>query len=198
MRQPDITRQKILKQSGQLFNTRGYKATSLRDITTASGLTKGAIYKHFGSKDGLEEETLLHLSRQMFDLVRGRIKEQKTAGAKLRGLFRFFETYISKPPFQGGCPLLNVAIESDDAHPRLRQQAVMALDVLYGSICTILNNGIKHGQLKSGIDVGHLSTVVIASLEGAIMMSKLRGNDSDIKRVVHHLEEIIDGIEIMK
>ena len=74
----------------------------------------------------------------------------------------------------------------------------MALDVLYGSICTILNNGIKHGQLKSGIDVGHLSTVVIASLEGAIMMSKLRGNDSDIKRVVYHLEEIIDGIEIMK
>ena len=138
MRNPEITKERILKQSGQLFNTQGYKATSLRDITDATGFTKGAIYRHFNSKDELEMETLSHLSNQMFELVRGRIKEAKTAGAKLRSIFNFFETYISKPPIKGGCPLMNVAIEADDAHPQLRKRAVSIMNILHDSIDTIL------------------------------------------------------------
>lgn len=196
MRNPAITKEKILKQSGQLFNTQGYKATSLRDITNATGYTKGAIYKHFTSKDELEIETLTHLSHQMFDLVRNRIKAQKTAGAKLRSILSYFETYISKPPLKGGCPLMNVAIEADDANPKLRQRAVQILDMLRDSIVIILQNGIKYQQIKEGIDVHHISTVIIASLEGAIMMSKLRGDDEDIKRVTNHLDQLIMEIEI--
>ena len=197
MRNPEITKEKILKQSGQLFNTQGYKATSLRDITDATGYTKGAIYRHFSNKDELEIETLTHLSHQMFDLVRGRIKEQKTAGAKLRSILNYFETYISKPPLKGGCPLMNVAIEADDAHPQLRKRAVLILDMLRDSIITILNNGIKYGQIKKDIDVHYFSTLIIAALEGAIMMSKLRGNDDDIKRVTNHLDKLINEIEII-
>ncbi len=195
MRNPEVTKEKILRQSGQLFNTQGYKATSLRDITEATGFTKGAIYRHFSSKDELEMETLSHLSNQMFELVRRRIKEAQTAGAKLRSIFNFFETYISKPPIKGGCPLMNVAIEADDAHPQLRKRAVFILDMLRDSVITILNNGIRYGQIKNDIDAPHYATVIIASLEGAIMMSKLRGNDDDINRVTHHLEKLIQEIE---
>ena len=196
MRSPEVTKERILKQSGQLFNTQGYKATSLRDITEATGFTKGAIYRHFSNKDELEIETLTHLSHQMFNLVRNRIKEQKTAGAKLRSIFHYFEPYISKPPLKGGCPLMNVAIEADDAHPVLRERAVLILDMLRDSVITILNNGTRYGQINQAVDVQYYSTVVIASLEGAIMMSKLRGNDDDIKRVIAHLNQFIEEIEI--
>jgi AcrR family transcriptional regulator len=196
MRNPEVTKEKILKQSGQLFNTQGYKATSLRDITEATGFTKGAIYRHFSSKDELEMETLSHLSNHMFELVRGRIKEAKTAGAKLRSIFNFFETYISKPPIKGGCPLMNVAIEADDAHPQLRKRAVSIMNMLHDSIDIILSNGIRYGQIKKDIDRTHYATVIIASLEGAIMMSKLRGNDDDIKRMTSHLDQLIRQIEI--
>ncbi|MBX2943520.1 MAG: TetR/AcrR family transcriptional regulator [Cyclobacteriaceae bacterium] len=196
MRNPEITRENILKQSGQLFNTVGYKATSLKHITDATGYTKGAIYRHFKSKDELEIETLSHLSFQMFALMKARIKAQKTAGDKLRAIFNYFETYISKPPLKGGCPLLNVAIEADDAHPHLRKRAIMILDVLRDSIDAILSNGVKHGQIKMGIDKAYYATVIIATLEGAIMMSKLKGDNKDIVRVVIHLEKLIEGIEL--
>ena len=56
MRSPEVTRERILRQSGKLFNTQGYKATSLSDITEASGLTKGAIYQHFENKEKLDGE----------------------------------------------------------------------------------------------------------------------------------------------
>ena len=196
MRNPDLTKEKILKKSGILFNTQGYKSTSISDITDATGFTKGAIYRHFKSKEELEKESLFHLSTVMFDTLGQVIKEKKTAGAKLRAVFKYFESYISNPPLKGGCPLLNAAIESDDAHPFLRKEAVKVLNVLHNSLVTILGNGIRFNQLKSGIDKEYLATVIIASLEGAIMMSKLRGNSDDIKRVIRHLDQQVNEIEL--
>jgi TetR/AcrR family transcriptional regulator, transcriptional repressor for nem operon len=196
MRTPEITKEKILKHSGRLFNTQGYKATSLSDITTSTGLTKGAIYRHFKNKEVLEGETLMHLSQIMFTNVKARIKSKTTAPAKLRAIFHYFESYISHPPVTGGCPLMNAAIESDDTDPLLRRKAIFILDILRDSVVTILNNGIRHHQLKPGINKEYYSTVIIASLEGAIMMSKLRGNNNDIRRVVQHLERTVTEIEV--
>jgi TetR/AcrR family transcriptional regulator, transcriptional repressor for nem operon len=196
MRNPELTREKILKKSGLLFNTQGYKSTSISDITTATGFTKGAIYRHFKSKEELEKETLFYLSSVMFEKLRGSIKDAPTASEKLKTIFRFFESYITTPPIKGGCPLMNVAIEADDAHPTLRKGAVRILDILRDSLITVLANGIRHGQIKADIDKEYYATIVIASLEGAIMMSKLRGNNDDIRRVLIHLELQMKEIEL--
>ena len=196
MRNPEVTKETILKKSGVLFNTQGYKATSISNITDATGLTKGAIYRHFTSKDALEIETLTHLSGIMNEKLRQRIKDQPTAGKKLRAVINFFESYISDPPVQGGCPLLNAAVEADDAHPDLRKTAMTILNGLRSSLISILEKGIYYKQLKKGIDKDMHATLIIASLEGAIMMSKLSGNDDDIKRVIRHLDKQISDIEI--
>jgi TetR/AcrR family transcriptional regulator, transcriptional repressor for nem operon len=196
MRNPELTREKILKKSGLLFNTRGYKSTSISDITTATGFTKGAIYRHFKSKEELEKETLFHLSSLMFEKLRECIKEKKNAREKLRAIFGYFESYVTDPPVKGGCPLMNVAIEADDAHPILRKGAVKMLDILRDSLITVLDNGIRHGQINPHIDKEYYATFVIASLEGAIMMSKLRGNNDDIRRVLSHLEKEMKTIEL--
>ncbi len=185
-----------MRKSGVLFNTQGYKATSISDITSATGYTKGAIYRHFKNKSNLEKETLFHLSTLMFEKLRGMIKSANSAGDKLRAIFKYFEGYLSNPEVKGGCPLMNVAIESDDAHPVLRREAVKVLDILRDSVILILKNGIKYGQIKRDIDLQYFATVVIASLEGAIMMSKLRGDNDDIKRIKLHLERQLKEIEI--
>jgi TetR/AcrR family transcriptional regulator, transcriptional repressor for nem operon len=196
MRNPELTREKILKKSGLLFNTQGYKSTSISDITSATGFTKGAIYRHFKSKEELEKETLFHLSSVMFEKLRERIKAASTASEKLTAIFGYFESYVTNPPVKGGCPLMNVAIEADDAHPILRKGAVKILDILRDSLVTVLDNGIRYGQIKPDTDKEYYATLVIASLEGAIMMSKLRGNDNDIKRVLMHLEKLMKEIEL--
>ena len=141
-------------------------------------------------------ETLLHLSTLMFEKLRERIKEEVTAGNKLRAVFRYFETYITNPPLKGGCPLMNVAIEVDDSNPPLRKAAFKILNTLRESIVTMLSNGIRYKQIKPGIDKEFYATLIIASLEGAIMMSKLSSNSDDIKRVTRHLEVQLQEIEL--
>ena len=196
MRNPEATKETILKKSGVLFNTQGYKSTSISEITDATGFTKGAIYRHFESKDALEIETLNYLSSLMFQKLRERIKEKATAGDKLRSIFHFFESYTSNPPLKGGCPLLNAAVEADDSNPALRRAALKILNGLREAIVVMLETGIKYKQIKPGIDNEQYATLIIASLEGAIMMSKLSENDDDIKRMVKHLNKQVAEIEL--
>jgi len=196
MRNREETMGIILKHAGGLFNSQGYKATSIGHITAASGFTKGAIYRHFKSKDKLEEEALGYLEAVMFEHMTKRIKAEKTAGDKLRSVVNFFETYISKPPIKDGCPLLNAAIEADDSSPQLRKKANSILEVLKNSICHILTRGIEYGQIKKTVDKNYFATVMIAGLEGGIMMSKLMRNDKDIRMVIKHLEGLIREIEV--
>jgi TetR/AcrR family transcriptional repressor of nem operon len=195
MRNPDETKGTILHHAGSLFNLQGYKATSISDITEATGYTKGAIYRHFKNKEKLEEQSLVYLTEIMFEKLRIQIKEYETASDKLKAIIYFFESYVTKPPIKGGCPLLNVAIEADDNSPHLRKRAHTILNVLKESIIVILDNGIKFGQLKKDIDKEYYATVIIASLEGAIMMSKLSRTNHDIGMVIRHLEATIKTIQ---
>lgn len=195
MRDPEVTIERILEKSGALFNTQGYKATSLSEITDATGLTKGAIYRHFKSKEDLEKKALYYLSSRLYEKLRTAIKAQPTAGKKLHAMFAFFNSYITNPPIDGGCPLMNAAVEADDSHPILRQGALRILNDLQTSIVTVLDNGIKHGQIKPDIDKNYYATVIFASLEGSIMMSKLRGNNDDIRTVISHLDKLVREIE---
>lgn len=195
MRNPIETKSAILQHAANLFNVQGYKATSISHITDSTGFTKGAIYRHFKNKEKLEEQSLVYLMGVMFEKLRSQIKKQNNAVDKLKGVIRFFESYISKSPIAGGCPLLNVAIEADDHSPHLRKKAYSILEILKESIVTILSNGIKFGQIKRNIDKEYYATVIIASLEGAIMMSRLSKTDRDIRLVIAHLEKLIEEIK---
>lgn len=52
---PERTREKILDVSFQLFAKKGYEKTSIQDIVNALGMSKGAIYHHFSSKEEILE-----------------------------------------------------------------------------------------------------------------------------------------------
>ena len=53
------TRAEILDHAGRLFRLRGYAGTNIDDIMLAAGLTRGAFYAHFKSKDALFTEAVI-------------------------------------------------------------------------------------------------------------------------------------------
>lgn len=188
MRHPEITKNNVLKEATQLFNTKGYKSTSLSDITDATGYTKGAIYRHFENKDALEIEAFENMMATVFSIMNDKIKSKDNTKDKLFSILNIFQNYVTHPYIKGGCPLLNVAIEVDDTSYPLKQKAQNALSILRVSIIKIIENGKKHHQVKDTVDHNIFATILIASLEGGIMMSKLQNDNIDITTVVAHLK----------
>ena len=191
MRDPEQTKNTILLESANLFNTQGYKATSISDITKATGFTKGAIYRHFESKADLEKHALQQLSTMMFDRLGASIKAAPDFEQKFEAIFSFFEQYMESPFYEGGCPLMNAAVEVDDGLPELRTEARNILQQLKTSVRTLVINGIENGQVRSNIDTEAFVHIVIGSLEGGIMMSKLEGKRSPIQFIVAHLRTLV-------
>jgi AcrR family transcriptional regulator len=196
MRNAEMTKQTILRESANLFNTQGYKATSISDITKATGFTKGAIYRHFNSKQDLERLALQKLSTVMFSEIATAVREAPNFKQKFEAIFDFFENYMQTPLYEGGCPLMNAAVEADDSNPILRQQALAMLGELKTSVTKLLENGIKNQQVKPDIDVAFYSTIFIATLEGGIMMSKLEQTPQAISRTVQHLRNLIHTLSL--
>jgi TetR/AcrR family transcriptional regulator, transcriptional repressor for nem operon len=194
MRNAKTTKDLILKESANLFNTQGYKATSISDITKATGLTKGAIYRHFESKSDLEQQALRSLRNLMFTELGHNIQVAPTFQLKMDATFAFFEKYMHTPLYEGGCPLMNAAIEADDTNTVLRQEAFNILVQLKDSLHTLLTNGIKNGQVQPDTDAKFYTTIFIATLEGGIMMSKLERNTDAISKTISHLRKLVKEI----
>ncbi len=56
------TKEKILKTSLKLFSTKGFKATTVRDIAGAMGVKQSALYNHFKNKDEILETLISNLT----------------------------------------------------------------------------------------------------------------------------------------
>jgi TetR/AcrR family transcriptional regulator, transcriptional repressor for nem operon len=191
MSKAEATRTLILKQAAELFNQQGYAGSSIADIMQATGLQKGGIYNHFSSKDELALAAFDFAIACMAERYAAALKHQRHARDRLKAVIAVVSRSADDPAIAGGCPLLNTAIESDDAHPALRRHAQKAMDAWRGMIHKIVNLGIKKGEIVA-IDADEAATVLIAMLEGGIMMSKLYDDLVHIHRVVNYLHQWVD------
>ena len=67
--QGDATRLALIAAARELFGERGYAATSLDDVAAQAGVTKGALYHHFGSKSSLFQEIYEQVMHEVSDRV---------------------------------------------------------------------------------------------------------------------------------
>lgn len=196
MRNPLETRDRIISHAMALFNQKGYRATSLSDITKAMGMTKGAIYGNFVNKEEVAMASFDYAVNKVIDDLSRDIKAQPTAPLKLKAILDYYEKYIVKPPIKGGCPIINTSIEADDDHPNLRLRVVNSITRIRDSLKKIIARGIKEGQLKEGIDVDLYATMFYATVEGAIVMARVEGDLKSYHTIKKGLEMQIDALTI--
>ena len=188
------TRERIIEQATAVFNCKGYAGASMSDIMEATGLNKGGIYNHFESKDALALASFEYAVEVLFTRISDLVDAEKHAADKLLAILRAFARNLKDAPFAGGCPLLNTAVESDDAHPELRERVRVALGGLQQRIRKIARQGIDAGQIKPGVDADGLASVFVATLEGAVMLSNLYKKPVHMDRAVEHLREYVETV----
>lgn len=185
------TKARIIKQAAALFNQQGYAGSSMSDIMRVTGLQKGGIYNHFRSKDELALEAFDFAVNRVQSEFMGALKGKRHAVERLIAILSVYECMFDEPPVQGGCPILNTAVESDDAHPALREQAQLAMDAWRILLQRIVDKGIMRGELHSTVDADTVATILIATIEGAVMLSKLYGDASHLERALNFLKTYV-------
>jgi AcrR family transcriptional regulator len=192
------TRQRVIEAAAPVFNQRGYWGSSLRDVMSATGLEKGGIYNHFRSKDELAAAAFEHNVDHIASLLRDALAAAgRGAVPRLRAVLEVYRGFASSPPFAGGCPILNAAVEVDDTHASLRSQVQVAMRRLReDTLVRILARGVERGELVASVDPDAVATVFVATIEGALMLSQLYGDPSYVEVATAHLDEFISSLEV--
>ncbi|EDP74644.1 transcriptional regulator (TetR/AcrR family) protein [Hydrogenivirga sp. 128-5-R1-1] len=92
------TRDLILDEALKLFSEKGIKETTVRDIAKAVGITEGAIYRHFDSKDQIVYELFERYSSQLYELIEKALKKAKGREEQFKGVVMAFLDFAFKKP----------------------------------------------------------------------------------------------------
>jgi AcrR family transcriptional regulator len=189
------TKQRVIAQAAQYLNQRGYFSTAISEIMEVTGLQKGGIYNHFQSK----EDLALQAFDYAFEVVSRRfaeaLKGKENAIDRLLAIVEYFRGYGEDSPMPGGCPIMNCAIEGDDAHPALRDRARGAMDRMRGTFIRIIAKGISRGEIRADINPDATTTFMVSTLEGAVMLSNLYKDPVHLHRVLDYLAAHIQSLK---
>ncbi|MGJ1402822.1 TetR/AcrR family transcriptional regulator [Sphingobacterium siyangense] len=192
MSKAEQTRQYIIEKTAPIFNKKGYFATSLSDITTATGLTKGSIYGNFKDKDDLATHVYTYQSRKISEAVNQQIIQQKTSLKKLLSFLDFYKDNFKNIAASGGCPMMNAAVEADDSLSFLTPKVRRSFDLWRHRLILILEEGVASGEFKQHISAENYAITFMAMVEGGILLSKISGRGKDLAIVLDKMKEMVD------
>ena len=188
------TRQRIVEMAAPVFNRQGYIGASMRDLINATGLEKGGIYNHFGSKEQLALEAYDFAMSQVTAALQRSQENSRDGVERLQKMIRGFASSARKPVIEGGCPIMNTAIEADDTHPELRDRARVSMTLWHRLIGRIVKDGVAAGELVPGTDPYALAALITGSLEGGLMLCGLYDDPVYVDRIVDHLSAHVDTL----
>ena len=101
---PDLTtptrRGELLRIAAELFATKGFKNTTVRDIAEASGILSGSLYHHFDSKESMIDEVLSTFQEELFGKYDEILAGDEDARAKLERAVRVSFEAIDQHPHE--------------------------------------------------------------------------------------------------
>lgn len=191
MQKGEQTRREIIRKAAPIFNQKGFDGAALSDLMRATGLEKGGIYRHFSSKEALAAEAFDYAWRETLD---ARIHDLDTISNTVDRLKQLVANFVERRGIiPGGCPLLNTAIDTDDGNSVLRERARKALRGWRSYVISIVRAGIKAREIRPRVDAKKVATLIISSLEGAIMVYRLERTEEALRAVQTHLEAYLEA-----
>ena len=190
------TRQFIVETTSGIFNKKGYAGTSLSDLTEATGLTKGSIYGNFKNKEEVAVAAFEYNSARVRKLIVGQIEKAPTYYEKLMVYAKVYHSFNSASFPDGGCPILNTAVDADDTNPLLKNKAAQVVLRWKKNIEELISAGVVAGEFKTGIDTEKIALSMIALIEGGIMIAKVTGKPVYLDEVLKTVNALVTEFKV--
>jgi TetR/AcrR family transcriptional regulator, transcriptional repressor for nem operon len=178
-----------------VIRAQGYSATTVDDICRAAGLTKGAFFHHFRSKEELAVAAAAHFSA-MAESLFGTAPYRALADPldRLLGYIDFRGAIIEGPLPQFTCLLGTMVQEAYETHPAIRQ----ACETYIGVHAAGLAKDIEAAKALYAPDATwsaeSLALYTQAVLQGAFVLAKAKHGPEIARECVSHLRRYIESL----
>src|SRR6266568_3094979 len=184
------TRDQILDAAGRLIHLQGYHCTSLDDVLRESGVGKGNFYYYFKSKEDLGYAIIDRVMRGFIERTLEPVFSDPL-GDPVAQIHMFLDRVLENQRQRncvGGCPIGNLASELSDVHEGFRRRLAEIFVQWRETLARTLRRGQAAARLSADCDPDGLAHFLVASLEGAILMSKMTKDITVMEQCVDELK----------
>jgi TetR/AcrR family transcriptional repressor of nem operon len=194
LRDPERTRERLLQAAFREVYRSGFQGAGLDTILAATGVTKGALYYHFGSKEALGyaivEEIVAALPRDKW------LRPLQEGKDPIDALIDIVQATSVRPKdVQGGCPLANLAQEMSLLDEQFRRRLEKIFNDWEQGIATALRRGQSQGTVRRDLVPEETASFLIAMYEGYIVLAK---NAQDAKVLEVGIRNIVGWLRSLR
>jgi len=194
LRDPERTRERLLQAASCEIYRSGFQSASLDSILAEAGVTKGALYYHFGSKEALGYAVVEEVIAPMVDRVW--LRPLQTGKNPIDALIGIVQGISVRPgDVRGGCPLNNLAQEMSPLDAGFRKRLAIVFQAWREAIAFVLREGQTHGRVRRDVEPADAAGLLIAMVEGYASLAK---NAQDAKVMRAGIRNIMDWLRSLR
>jgi TetR/AcrR family transcriptional regulator, lmrAB and yxaGH operons repressor len=183
MSAPPRHRGAIVRAAAALFRRNGYAATGINEIAEVSGAPKGSLYHYFPKgKDEIAEAAVRFAGAGLVATLEKLEQEHETASSMIAAYCKLLAGWMAKSGFRDGCPIATTLLESA---PQSADMAIAGRQAFDGWRAVIVRALVRDGFGKA--EAKRLSTLAVASIEGALILARVEANARSINEVASAL-----------
>ena len=188
---------KIIHESLKLFSLNGFLSTSILEIITAAGTSKGGFYNHFTSKEDLFYQVLDESRKIWRERNLNGLDEVEDSISKIKQLLANYrdEYLLDAENFPGGCIFIMFAVELGDSRPHLSREVQKGFIGLKSMIKRLLDEGKDSGEFFNGINTDTITEILFNGMLGASVNYSV---DKSVDTLDHSINSLIDYVDKLK
>lgn len=194
-RDGSATRDRILDAALGLVVEKGFRATTVDAVITASGSSKGAFFHHFSSKQALAEALVelyvtddLAMLQRALDIASG-VSDPVDRAIAFLGYFEGIADEIMTGTT--GCLYTSVLAEMELIESGTSDPIAKAVTLWRERYAELLRDALPAGH---GIDVDALADHVFVTFEGAFLLARTTGQDEQLRRQLAVLRALVESL----
>jgi TetR/AcrR family transcriptional regulator, transcriptional repressor for nem operon len=193
-RDPERTRELLLQAAFQEIYRSGYRSADLDAILAVAGVTKGALYYHFDSKEALGYAVVDEIIAS--NLHQKWVRPLRNATNPIDVLVRIIRSEsLKRKDIQLGCPLLNLSQEMSGLDEGFRRRTARVYREWHDAMAEALREGQKRRVVRNDIDASEAATFLMAAWEGYVVLGK---NSQDPRMMKSGQRSVCGHIESLR
>ncbi|MGW5850539.1 ScbR family autoregulator-binding transcription factor [Streptomyces sp. NPDC055254] len=181
------TRQKMLLAAAELFDEVGYEAATISEVLKKSGVTKGALYFHFASKEELAQEVLIGQVDALPPVPEQELFLQQSVD---EALVLAYLLHKGDPMVRGS---VRLAVDQGSPHDGLDRKVPMQAWNSHNA--SVLTRARQAGELLPHVDIQDMAKLFTGSFTGVQVLSKIMTGHADmVERVTDLMRTLLASI----
>jgi TetR/AcrR family transcriptional regulator, transcriptional repressor for nem operon len=194
LRDPKRTREVLLQAAFREVYRSGFQSAGVDTILASTGVTKGALYYHFDSKEALGYAVVEEIIGP--DLRAKWLRPLQRGNDPINALIGIVQAESVRPEdVRGGCPLNNLAQEMSPLDEGFRKRLATVFHAWQEGIAAALREGQTCGRVRRDVKPAAAAGFLIATLEGYVSLAK---NAQDAKVMKAGIRNIVGWLRSLR